>query len=57
MSSLLSVLVLVLMSLLVALVALVARALAGGAVAVTLFLTLLLGGGAVMAINSRSGRP
>lgn len=54
MSSLLSVLVLVLMSLLVALVA---RVLAGGAVAVTLFLTLLLGGGAVMAINSRSGRP
>ena len=51
MRSMLSVLVLVLVCLLVALVL---RALAGPAVAIALSLTLLLGGGVVMAVNRRS---
>ena len=50
MKSLLPMLVLGLTSLLVAMVA---RALAGGAVALALFLTLLVAGGMVMAINRR----
>ncbi len=50
MSSLVPMLVLALASLLVAMVA---RALAGGAVAMALFLTLLVGGGMVLAINRR----
>ena len=50
MKSLVPMLVLALASLLVAMVA---RALAGGAVAMALFLTLLVGGAMVMAINRR----
>ncbi len=50
MKSLVPMLVLALASLLVAMVA---RAIAGEAVALTLFLTLLVGGGMVMAINRR----
>jgi len=54
MSSLLAMLVLVLASLLAAMVA---RAIAGGAFAVVLFLTLLVGGAMVLVINARSGEP
>ena len=54
MSPLMALVVLVLASLLAAMVA---RALAGGAFAVVLFLTLLVGGAMVLAINARSGEP
>ena len=54
MSPLMALVMLVLASLLAAMVA---RALAGGAFAVVLFLTLLVWGAMVLAINARSGEP